>query len=44
MSRELVIVSGVVIAFYQFRFDITKRPFLLSTGNIGGRWKLSTAG
>jgi hypothetical protein len=38
MSRELVIVSGAVIAFYRFRFDITKRPFLLSTENVSGRW------
>jgi hypothetical protein len=28
MRREFLMVSGVVIAFYQFRF--TKHPFLLS--------------
>src|SRR5260370_20720754 len=38
MTRELVIVSDGVFAFYQFRFDITKRPFLLSTENVSGRW------
>ena len=34
MSREFLIVSGVAIAFYQFRF--TEHPFLLSAENISG--------
>jgi hypothetical protein len=35
MNREFLIVGGVVIAFYQFRF--TKHPFLVSAENISDR-------